>query len=285
MPHDFRKLDPREEHFRIAGPHRGLQLFLRRSGTARRGAQAHPGALCPRRHLPVGACRSRTASTATPGATPCARPASTSGASISTASASSDRYPAMDEPPEAHASLCRAADAARAGRGRRCASSSSIRPAQRCRSSPIPGARMPAGRFAGDASASGRPPRAVRPDRAPHASRATRSRPTAPAWRIVDARGPMDALHRGRAGGRAARSVARAFRRMGRALSRQRSRQPSARPRRREGPDRSVQGHPRSLARRARLRSRAGARARRDHPRRMGRASFPTRMRAGCSTP
>ena len=36
------KLDPREQHFHIPGPHQGLQLFLRRLEPVERAAGAHP---------------------------------------------------------------------------------------------------------------------------------------------------------------------------------------------------------------------------------------------------
>ena len=216
------KLDPREQHFRIPGPHRGLQLFLRRLE-------------------PVAARRARPVLYVHGGTFPSA---------LSIAHRF-DGYSWRDALCEAgfdvwgldfHGFGSPTATPRWTSRRRRMRPSaappmppSSSRPRVRFILEHTGRARLsliahswgtlPTGRFAGAHPRSGRPPRAVRPDRPPHAGR-RRQPPHGAGLADRDSRGPMGALHRGRAGRRAARSLARAFRRMGRALSRQRSRQP-----------------------------------------------------------
>jgi len=103
------KLDPREQHFRIPGPHRGLQLFLRRlepvQGRAHPVLYVHggtfPSALSIAHRFDGYSWRDAL----------CAAGFDVWGLDFH-GFGSSDRYPAMDEPPAANASLCRAADAA-----------------------------------------------------------------------------------------------------------------------------------------------------------------------------
>jgi len=79
-----RKLDPREEHYWIAAPRNGLQLFLAisppRPLRGRYGRCSMYTAPLFRRLYPL-----RTASMDIPGATPCAKQALTCGDSISLA--------------------------------------------------------------------------------------------------------------------------------------------------------------------------------------------------------
>jgi pimeloyl-ACP methyl ester carboxylesterase len=105
------KLDPREQHFHIPGPHQGLQLFLRRLEPVERAAGARPvlyvhGGTFPSA-LSIAHCFDgyswRDAL--------CEAGFDVSGLDFH-GFGSSDRYPEMDEPPEANASPCRAADAA-----------------------------------------------------------------------------------------------------------------------------------------------------------------------------
>src|SRR5580765_5206198 len=103
------KLDPREQHFRIPGPHRGLQLFLRRlepvQGRARPVLYVHggtfPSALSIAHRFDGYSWRDAL----------CDAGFDVWGLDFH-GFGFSDRYPEMDEAPEANASLCRAADAA-----------------------------------------------------------------------------------------------------------------------------------------------------------------------------
>ena len=103
------KLDPRKQHFRIPGPHRGLQLFLRRlepvQGRAHPVLYVHggtfPSALSIAHRFDGHSWRDAL----------CAAGFDVWGLDFH-GFGSSDRYPEMDEPPEANASLCRTADAA-----------------------------------------------------------------------------------------------------------------------------------------------------------------------------
>ncbi|HUL08726.1 MAG TPA: alpha/beta fold hydrolase [Candidatus Acidoferrum sp.] len=106
------KLDPREQHFRIASPRRGLQLFLRRlepvrrtAGDARPVLYVHggtfPSALSIAHRFDGYSWRDAL----------CAAGFDVWGLDFH-GFGSSDRYPEMDEPPEANAALCRATDAA-----------------------------------------------------------------------------------------------------------------------------------------------------------------------------
>jgi len=111
MALDFPKLDPREEHFLIEGPHRGLRLFLRQL----------PAASAARRELPPvlyvhGATFPSGLSIAHRFDGFSWRDAlSEAGFDVwgldFQGFGHSDRYPEMAEPAEAHAPLCDAADA------------------------------------------------------------------------------------------------------------------------------------------------------------------------------
>jgi len=106
------RLDPREQQFRIPGPHPGLRLFLRRlepveraEGGARPVLYVHggtfPSALSIAHRFDAYSWRDAL----------CEAGFDVWGLDFH-GFGSSDRYTQMDEPPEAHASLCRAADAA-----------------------------------------------------------------------------------------------------------------------------------------------------------------------------
>jgi pimeloyl-ACP methyl ester carboxylesterase len=106
------KLDPREQHFRFAGPHDGLQLFLRRLEPVTRSAAASspvlyvhggtfPSALSIAHRFDGHSWRDALGE---------------AGFDVWGLDfhgfGSSDRYSQMDAPPEANPSLCRTADAA-----------------------------------------------------------------------------------------------------------------------------------------------------------------------------
>jgi pimeloyl-ACP methyl ester carboxylesterase len=103
------KLDPREQHFRIPGPRSGLQLFLRRlepvQGRAQPVLYVHggtfPSALSIAHRFAGYSWRDAL----------CEAGFDVWGLDFHGFGAS-DRYPEMDQPPEANASLCRTADAA-----------------------------------------------------------------------------------------------------------------------------------------------------------------------------
>jgi pimeloyl-ACP methyl ester carboxylesterase len=103
------KLDPREQHFRIPGPRPGLQLFLRRlepvQGRAHPVLYVHggtfPSALSIAHRFDGYSWRDAL----------CEAGFDVWGLDF-LGFGSSNHYPEMDEPPEANASLCRAADAA-----------------------------------------------------------------------------------------------------------------------------------------------------------------------------
>jgi pimeloyl-ACP methyl ester carboxylesterase len=105
------KLDPREQHFRIPGPHHGLQLFLRRLEpvSPTEGGMpvlyvhggTFPSALSIAHRFDGHSWRDAL----------CEAGFDVWGLDFH-GFGFSDRYPEMDEPPEAHPSLCRTADAA-----------------------------------------------------------------------------------------------------------------------------------------------------------------------------
>src|SRR5215467_4042673 len=106
------KLDPREQHFSITSPHRGLQLFLRRlepvaraEGGARPVLYVHggtfPSALSIAHRFDGYSWRDAL----------CEAGFDVWGLDFH-GFGHSDRYPEMKEPPEANPSLCRTADAA-----------------------------------------------------------------------------------------------------------------------------------------------------------------------------
>ena len=94
--------------------------------------------------------------------------------------------------------------------------------------------------------------------------------PTGPAWRIITLEDQWKRFVED-VPASATPVLSPAFRRVGRALSRQRRRQPKPRPGGGEGPVRTLHRHPACLAWQARLRTGAGAGARRRDPGRMGR--------------
>jgi pimeloyl-ACP methyl ester carboxylesterase len=103
------KLDPREQHFRIPGPHQGLQLFLRRLEPV--DGQAHPVLYVHGGTFPSALSIAHRFDGYSWRDALCEAGFDVWGLDFH-GFGSSDRYPAMDERPEAHASLCRAADAA-----------------------------------------------------------------------------------------------------------------------------------------------------------------------------
>ena len=103
------KLDPREQHFRIPGPHQGLQLFLRRLEPVE--GQAHPVLYVHGGTFPSALSIAHRFDGYSWRDALCEAGFDVWGLDFH-GFGSSDRYPAMDERPEAHASLCRGADAA-----------------------------------------------------------------------------------------------------------------------------------------------------------------------------
>jgi pimeloyl-ACP methyl ester carboxylesterase len=103
------KLDPREQHFRIPGTRQGLQLFLRRLEPVER--QAHPVLYVHGGTFPSALSIAHRFDGYSWRDALCEAGFDVWGLDFH-GFGSSDRYPAMDERPEAHASLCRAADAA-----------------------------------------------------------------------------------------------------------------------------------------------------------------------------
>lgn len=106
------KLDPREQHFRIPGPDKGLQLFLRRLEPVGRPATE----TCPVLYVhggtfPSGLSIAHRFDGYSWRDALCEAGFDVWGLDFQ-GFGFSDRHPEMDEPPEAHASLCRAADAA-----------------------------------------------------------------------------------------------------------------------------------------------------------------------------
>src|SRR5215510_8642819 len=103
------KLDPREQHFRIPGPHPGLQLFLRRlepvEGHSHPVLYVHGGTFPPALSIAhrFDGHSWRDAL--------CQAGFDVWGLDFHGFGAS-DRYPEMAQPPEASASLCRTTDAA-----------------------------------------------------------------------------------------------------------------------------------------------------------------------------
>src|SRR5215813_4690247 len=106
------KLDPREQHFRFAGPHEGLQLFLRRLEPVRRPA----GRASPVLYVHGGTFPSALSIAYRFDGYSWRDALCEAGFDVWGLDfhgfGSSDRYPEMDEPPEANASLCRTVDAA-----------------------------------------------------------------------------------------------------------------------------------------------------------------------------
>lgn len=103
------KLDPREQHFRIPVPHQGLQLFLRRLEPVE--GQAHPVLYVHGGTFPSALSIAHRFDGYSWRDALCEAGFDVWGLDFH-GFGSSDRYSAMDERPEAHASLCRAADAA-----------------------------------------------------------------------------------------------------------------------------------------------------------------------------
>ena len=215
------KLDPREEHFCIAGPRAGLQLFLRRLSPAPARAQrspvlyvhggTFPSALSIAHRFDGKSWRDALCEAGFDvwgfdfhgfGAF---RPLSGDGRS---------------RPRRIRRSAVRRGCSG-AARGRGALHSRAAGQSHALAHLAFLG--LDAGRaLRRRASRAGRPSRPVRSDRAPGAA-ALREAADGAGLADRDARGPMDALHRGRAAQEPPVLVARAFRRMGRALSRQRS--------------------------------------------------------------
>jgi pimeloyl-ACP methyl ester carboxylesterase len=106
------KLDPRERHFRIPSPRPGLQLFLRRlEPVARADVDARPALYVHGGTFPSALSIAHRFDGYSWRDALCEAGFDVWGLDFH-GFGSSDRYPEMDEPPEANASLCRAADAA-----------------------------------------------------------------------------------------------------------------------------------------------------------------------------
>src|SRR5215510_11560737 len=106
------RLDPREQHYWIAGPREGLRLFLRRLLPARPTAsRPRPVLYVHGATFPSGLSIAHRFDGISWRDTLCAAGFDVWGLDFH-GFGSSDSYPEMDEPPEANASLCRAADAA-----------------------------------------------------------------------------------------------------------------------------------------------------------------------------
>src|ERR1700741_1615593 len=221
------KLDPREEHFWVAGPRAGMQLFLRRLSPAQPAPKdrivlyAHggtfPSALSIAHRFDGESWRDVL----------CA-----AGFDVWAfdcyAFGASDRYPEMNEPATKNPSLCRAPEAAEqlAAVVRFILEQQAV---PRLSIIPHSWGSIPAGRFSG----AHRPSSAVRSGGAPDAA-ALRKAAKRAGLADRDARGAMGALYGGCPCAGAAGAFARAFRRLGRALPRQRSGQPPVRSGRRK---------------------------------------------------
>jgi pimeloyl-ACP methyl ester carboxylesterase len=106
------KLDPREQHFRIPSPHQGLQLFLRRlEPVARADGSAPPVLYVHGGTFPSALSIAHRFDGYSWRDALCEAGFDVWGLDFHGFGVS-DRYPEMDEPPEAHPSLCGAADAA-----------------------------------------------------------------------------------------------------------------------------------------------------------------------------
>ena len=105
------KLDAREQHFRIPGPRTSLQLFLRRLEPVERAAAGSPVLYVHGGTFPSALSIAHRFDGYSWRDALCEAGFDVWGLDFH-GFGFSDRYPEMDERPEAHASLCRAADAA-----------------------------------------------------------------------------------------------------------------------------------------------------------------------------
>jgi pimeloyl-ACP methyl ester carboxylesterase len=183
MVSDFPRLDPREEHFRILGPHPELKLFLRYlpashpvNGERRHVLYVHgatfPSALSIAHRFDGYSWRDAL---------------NEAGFGVWALDfqgfGHSDRYPAMDEPAERHAPLCNAQDAG----DQVAAAAHFILEHQRARQLSLIShswGSMPAGRFAGTHPAMVERWVLFGPV-ARHPPRRYETAPSGPAWRVV----------------------------------------------------------------------------------------------------